>query len=661
MKRVTTMLLAASLCIAGSAACTLADDLPKYAEKPDTWRSNLVTIEGPMVSDKNLASWLKQADAMVVEKGGVLTVLAAFNQCFGGGFLTEMERAKLPRFGAVSASRYYQPAYYRPLDEFKTDPKGGGSFFTRAWIGSLESGRTNKWNDREVANEAHLKKFMQYELTQYTSSQDDRAGVERFGGAVRPLIVLFVGDPDPNNRDGKSVTELMDQLAKVYLMKPMPAVLILHGNGTPPTGLRKAFSWPEGDKKAHAATVANLKHALTDKDGWLARQVADLKKGERVQLLFWASDHGNAERSAWFSVSDGSKGMAGTDVRADKAPHSKAWEGGLGKHKFAWTPPNPMLRNDDVNALSFDNDLLPLFGTNLPGELFFSVDPASAGVEGSEVSTEQMARPGRPARRAATDLFAGNAGTNRQLVDGERSFALDEAKASTDDLNAFAFQPPDVLGKDGEPTVLVFWSRARSAVIEVYDPTQPAGKRVYDFLDLHAEFEYDKDDLLDIDALVVNLDIAARPDRLGEPDPDDPPAPLRFIPGKDRILFSTSPDSKQPFATGRPAMPCDVISFDGFMLDITRSCAELGLAAPDPTDPDDDTEPDNLNALEYFDLPIGERGGEDGLPFTPTVQGLPEFLRAHAAGESSADLNRDGRVDALDVVRYIEALRGGDR
>lgn len=272
MKRSTTTLLAAFLCLAGGTCAAWADDLPQYKEKPNTWRSNIVAIEGPMVRDADLAAWLKAAETRVADAGATLTVLAAYNQCFGGGFLTEMERAKLTRFGAVSASRYYQPAYYRPLNEFKEDPKGGGSFFTRAWIGALESGRTNKWNDREVANEAHLKKFMPAEATQYTSSEKDRAGIEGFGGAVRPLIILFVGDPDPSNRDGKSVTELMDQLAKVYLMKPKPAVLILYGDGTPPPDLRKAFSWPDADKKAHAARPPTSSTPWpTRTAGWPAR------------------------------------------------------------------------------------------------------------------------------------------------------------------------------------------------------------------------------------------------------------------------------------------------------------------------------------------------------------------------------------------------------
>ncbi|GIK18853.1 MAG: hypothetical protein DYG93_01810 [Leptolyngbya sp. PLA2] len=667
MKRKTTTVLAAVACLAGAAIGTAAGDLPNYSEKPDTWRSNLVTIEGPMVSDKDFAGWLKKADAMVADKGGALTVLAAFNQCFGGGFLAEMERARLPRFGAVSASRYYQPAYYRSLDEFKNDATGGGSYFTRAWIAALEKGRTNKWDDRQVAEEAHARKGIDTEHTQYNSSQKDRAGVESFGGVVHSIIVLFVGDPDPDGRDSKSVTELADQLARVYLMKKRPAVLVLYGDGTPPDNLRKEFSWEKADNKSHAATRANLEHALTNKDGWLARRVGEIKKGDRVQLLFWASDHGNAERSAWFSVAPGSKAMAGTDIRADKAPHSKAWEGGLGKHKLAWEPPNPMARNADVNAISFDNDTLPPLDSVLPGEFYFSVDEPSVGVKGSEVHTERVARGNRPARRAATDIFAGNSGSNRQVADGERSFALDEAKASTDDLNAFAFQPPDAIGKDGQPTTLVFWSRTGSSVIEVYDPAQPMGARVYDFVDLYEEFGWPKDDKgnptlkLDIDALIVNVDVAARPDRMGDPDPDNPPKPLAFMPGKDRILFSISRDSHAPFVMERDGMPCDVFSFDGFMLSIVRSCAELGLLAPDPGNPDDKTKPDNLNALEYFDLPIGERGGENGLGLTPTMHGLPDFLRDHATGDPSADLNRDGRTDALDVVRYLEALRGGGR
>ena len=94
-------------------------DLPAYAEKPETWHSGLSAEPedcngSDVIWDDELTFWFEQAQLRaraLIAGDWELSFRCTFTQCFGGGFLTEMDkRARLDDWGANSASKDAIPA-----------------------------------------------------------------------------------------------------------------------------------------------------------------------------------------------------------------------------------------------------------------------------------------------------------------------------------------------------------------------------------------------------------------------------------------------------------------------------------------------------------------------------------------------------------------------
>src|SRR3954471_7170202 len=99
--------------------------LPAYMAKPPAWTSKLVTNAGPFVTDVQLAQWVKGVQGLP-PAAPRFSFLAGFHQCYGGGFLTELQRQGVREVGANSASRFFEPASY--------DLPNQRSYFTFSWF-----------------------------------------------------------------------------------------------------------------------------------------------------------------------------------------------------------------------------------------------------------------------------------------------------------------------------------------------------------------------------------------------------------------------------------------------------------------------------------------------------------------------------------------------
>ncbi len=120
MKRRLSILMLGAV-VAAALAPPLGAVLPVYMAKPGAWTSKLATNAGPFVTDAQFAQWVKNVQGNPPR----FSFLGAFHQCYGGGFLTELANKGVVKYGANSASRYFEPAYY--------DGPNLRSYFTWAW------------------------------------------------------------------------------------------------------------------------------------------------------------------------------------------------------------------------------------------------------------------------------------------------------------------------------------------------------------------------------------------------------------------------------------------------------------------------------------------------------------------------------------------------
>lgn len=598
--------LAALAIAALSTGAFAADDvdLTFIETGADKWQFMLVDKDHAAVDARaDFATWVKQSQAALAaaRPARSFTSVHVHGQCFGGGFLHALKKEGVTKFGASSASRYWEPASY--------DLEHERSYFTFAWASTFDSmgaATKDKVVTQATANalrsgtdDIPFNPGAAHERPQYLTD----GGPFDVGGDVPRYAILWAGVTD--DKDENDMEQMRNQLID---------------NGWAEENIMVLF----GDETLHGgkeATKANLEWAWKT---WLVGKIkAQSPRQTEATVFFFAGDHGNASASITISVGLGSWGQFGTAISAAANPERSIWVAGNGEDQsLRWT--EPLAR--DIDAIAFGDDYAKtdVVGTYGPEVgVYFSVDTATEGVEGSDVARELEAE-----RVAAGDVFVGTAGSNRQMIDGERSLGLDET-LNDDDVDALILRDVTLVTdpKTNTMTVPIFYSTVGDPRILVYDPVL---NLIYVYFDF-ALVDADGDGVIDpapkeLDALAMCDDGA----RVAVPHPDDPTKTIE-------VLFFDSDHDEFLFSIGRgdvvmPWMgfePCEVLRFGtgGGAVKVTvfRSCESIGL----------EQETDDLDALDV--IPGGAVGFRD--PPSPSCP-----------GSNDPDVNGDGHVDGGDVA-----------
>lgn len=546
-----------------------------YVAKPAAWTSTLATWTGPSVTDVDFATWVKNAQL----NNGMLMVprfsfLAGFHQCFGGGFLTELDRQGVKKYGANSAGRYYETVSY--------DDTNKRSYFTYAWgwraINPLNS------TDRQITDDAFAliqdglpaipdNDNIAFENAQYLSDPANNPPPEKLAAAANKYAILWVGEPDA--KDLADLNQMYDVLRNSYGFARAD-ILILYGPGGPFAGQ----PWTPADKPA---TAADLQWAFTN---WLQGKLAGLMPNAAAQVVFWAGGHGGARWPFLMSVDRCSVGLPGSAVSMLRGamPESVVYEAGNGNNSGLWR-----ILAGDIRDFAFsETSVRDNFQTKAGGWVYFSVDRASVGAPGTDVNREIQL-----GRSAGSDVFVLAQNGNRRLFDGHNDSGLAEKQDNADDeLDALSLRnSANALDlATGLPSLPFFYLVAGSPNVWVYDPGPPGVVGV-------TYLYYDFSTVVDAAGAVVprprEVDALALWDdgvRVG--------GRLTFDPTKDTLLFSTG--RQEIAAPWSPQKACEIEKFGPNalgvpVLGVWRTCAQLGLVPGS----------DNVDALE---LGLGRNG-----------------------------------------------------
>src|SRR4051794_33346697 len=477
-----TVLAVAGLLMA--LAFPLAAALPAYLAKPVTWTSKLVTDNGPFVTDVQFAQWVQNAQGNPAR----FSFLGAFHQCYGGGFLTEIQ-PRVAKFGTHSASRYFEAAYY--------DPNNPRSYFTWAWVWrALNPARGA--TDLQITTDAYGylqdgdgvgtppvpdNHMLQWENAQYLSA-NVAPPPEAVHAAQHNYAILFVGRPD--NRDLNDTNRIWDMLSAYGYART--DVYILYGSLVGAVG--GTTGWNTSDGKA---TSANLQAAFAT---WLKNKLDAQDRdhpNETAQVFFWAGDHGASDFPILISVDNPSVGVAGSAVNkrfvGAMPVGNVVYEAGGGTNRGIWE----ILGGGDVDAIAFSEQSVPQWFDleaepdpdpyyPTPGDaggwVYFSVDLPSAGAMGGDVNREIAA-----GRSAAADVYAMTQNSNRLAFDRTDSLGLLKMPAGNDEVDGLSLRNiQTVLHPITKlPNRPFFFSFHNSSQIWVYDPARGAVNLYYDF------------------------------------------------------------------------------------------------------------------------------------------------------------------------------------
>ncbi|HMN96249.1 MAG TPA: hypothetical protein PKC43_08050 [Phycisphaerales bacterium] len=633
-------LLAGALgCAIASASFAKAVDLTFLDAGIEPWQFMLIDKDFKGIDSKrDFASWV--AAAQTALSGGMppkgFESIHVFGQCFSGGFLDALRSENVVGFSASSASRYWEPAYY--------DLPNGRSHFGWAWGRAFDAAGPLD-TDRDITQTAADAMVI--------GDRDLAIPMNPFAGLMRQQ---HLADGPPLVPGGPDLPRYAILFAGVVDEKDRSDIQLMHGqlvfHGWSEDDIMVLF----GDEEylgGKPATRANLEWAWTT---WLVDRIA-AQNGDFAQVFFFAGDHGNATAPITISVAPGTLGAFGSPIDLDPSPEVSLWIAGNETHQRAWSAPGA----PDIDAIAFGNDYTaPL--NELPPQLlvYFSVDPASDGLPESEVFIERAND-----RSASADVFAATDGSNRQMVDGERSLALDELlMPQLDDIDALVLRSLAGLADPVNNTLAVpiFYSMKGSSDIWVYDPVIGRTYRYFEF----PVVDWDGDGADDpapteLDALAMADDGA----RQLVPDPSDPDRCIRvlyFDPLTDEFLFSVGRNQPAFWATFDP---CDVIRMSrmGAVLgpSVYRSCESIGLSGAT----------DNLNALDVIPLDVvgfrpppsgsGSAFGDPDIDGDGFVNGadvaivLANWGPCKSACECVADLDGNGIVDGADLALVLAA------
>jgi len=568
--------LAAALAPAGHAV------LPAYMAKPPAWTSKLVTNAGPFVTDVQFAQWVKGVQGLP-PAAPRFSFLAGFHQCYGGGFLTELQRQGVRKFGANSASRFFEPASY--------DVPNNRSFFTFSWffraitpVGSNDLPITDdayNWTVPPGVPPVPPNRWAAWENAQYLSDPGFAAPPERIGAATNKYAILWAGRPD--NKDVNDVNQVYKVLTATYGFA-RANIRILWGGFGAGMAVPGAGLWATSDGQA---TAANLQNAFA---GWLNGNL----KGQDNQVFFWAGDHGSADFPILISVDNLSKGLAGSDVNnrvlAALPPGPVIYEASGGTNRWLWEVVGGA---PDVDEIAFsEQSVRTQFDTTDGGWIYFSVDRTSPGAPGSDVNADFAVFGG-----ASSSVYSATVNSNR-LAFADQDLGLRPGAA--DNLNALSLRNSltvlDPMTK--LPNRPFFFSFQGSSQVNVYDPMLGFWYLYYDFL---WDFPVAP---VELDGLVLYDDGVRDGNGL-----------LYFDPfGQDKLLFSVG--RQENAFPWNVFAACDILKLGpnpggGAILARWRSCQQIGLVAGQ----------DNLDAL---DLGIGANGEPyDSYPSSYTPPSYP--------------------------------------
>jgi hypothetical protein len=546
--------------------------LPAYIAKPLPWTSKLVTNAGPFVTDVQFAQWVKGVQGLP-PAAPRFSFLAGFHQCYGGGFLTELQRQGVRKFGANSASRFFEPASY--------DVPNQRSYFTYSWFTRAITPVGS--NDQLITDDAYnwtvvppaappipANPWAAWENAQYLSDPGFAAPPEKIGAAQNKYAILWAGRPD--GKDVKDANQVYQVLTANYGFA-RNNILVLWGNVAAGAAVPGAGGfWNTSDGPALAA---NLQNAFAV---WLNGKLNAQPMGQTAQVVFWAGDHGSADFPILISVDNGSLGLAASAVNnrvlGGRPPGPVIYEAGGGTNRWLWEvlggPP-------DVDEIAFsEQSVQNLFDTKDGGWIYFSVDRNSPGAGGSDVNRDFVANGG-----ASSSVYSATPNSNR-LAFADQDLGLRGGNA--DNLNALSLRnSQSVLNPMNKmPNRPLFFSFLGSSQVNVYDPVFNGWYLYYDFT-------------WDFPVAPWELDGLA----LWDDGVRDPMTNLLYFDpfGQDRLLFSVG-RQENAFPWNAFAA-CDILKLGpmpgGAVLARWRSCQQIGLVPG----------PDNLDAL---DLGIGANG-----------------------------------------------------
>jgi hypothetical protein len=570
-QRLLIVILAAAVLLAAFAPAWAV--LPAYIQKPPVWTSKLATTAGPFVTDVQFAQWVRAVQGAAPAPPRV-SFLAGFHQCYGGGFLTELQRQGVQKFGANSASRFFEPSSY--------DLPNNRSYFTYSWfyrainpVGSTDAMITDDGYayTRDGINPPALppvpdNPWANWENAQYLSAPAAGPPPEAIGAAANKFAILWVGRPDPNNKDLADLNQVYRVLNGTYGFARNNIYILYGAFGPPAAAVPGSVGWATSDAQA---TAANLQAAFAT---WLNGKLA----AQPAQVVFWAGDHGSADFPILISVDNMSTGVAGSGVNnrvvAALPPGPVVYEANGGTNHGIW---EVIGGGNDVDEIAFsEQSVFNQFATTDGGWIYFSVDRTSKGAPNSGIATDILATGGP----VSASIYTATPNSNRLAFDAKDLGLL---PAGVDELNALSLRNSAsvVDPKTGLPNRPFFFSFRGSSQVNVYDPAVGGWYVYYDFgWDFAAA-------PLELDGLAL-WDDGAR----------DGAGLLYFDPFQDRLLFSVG--RQENVFPWNAFAACDILKLGpdgmgGALLTQWRFCQQLGLVPGQ----------DNLDAL---DLGIGTNG-----------------------------------------------------
>jgi hypothetical protein len=530
-----------------------AHALPPFFEKPIAYRSTLVANDGTAVSDVDFAKLVAQTQLNIRNTVQMVngmpvnhddfTFLGSFTQCYGGGFITELGRQGVTRYGGNSASTYFETAsyhnaanrsYYPYAWSTMADPLGGAKR-TDEWI---------TWMAYDALDPAKpalrgipKNRKAPFERAQYRS---DRIGVpQALAAAQHNFAVIWVGDPLMPH-DYNDIDKLYKLLTVTYGYKAAD-IQILWANGK--------------------AIWVDLQAAFKKIENWIKAKPAR----DTSQVFFFSGDHGNADFPVTLTVEPAAIGMPGTDLANGYAGSGRhIFLGGAGLNQYLLTE---QTANRPLKALSFGDDFqnwATVFGAQYASPtaiVYFSVDNASFGLPNTDLNAARV-----KGELQGPNVYSVAENGNRQTFHGRRNFGLVTGAAS-DEMNDFVVR--DMTGMlhpvTGLATRPVFFTNDQDSRIWVHDPARAGGlPKTYVYYDFAADYPNNPPRLVDALAMVVNL---RRRDAAGK---------LVFNKQQDYMLFSVARNEVN--APWNAYKPCDVIRFGGGGNDMMwASCNFLGL------------------------------------------------------------------------------------
>jgi len=553
----------------GGLLATLAAALPQQLPKTAGWRSLLITNDEKGLTDTD---FVKMVAAF---KGGLggrqFDFLASFTQCFGGGFTDELGIQAFTRYGANSATAYFETASYDP------GPAAGnvGSYYPFAWKSMADvappptdqvvTSKASDAIDITMGAVAGIKKnpHSPTERPQYRTDAAAGGPPEALHAANLNYAILWVGQPDSRNRDYKDLDDLYTVLTKRYKYNAGD-IYILWGDGTNPA---LGNLWKPWDK----ALTAKLQAAFDDIKG----KVKNVNVNQTLQVFFWAADHGNADAPITMTVSNNSQGLPGTGVAAQQAAGwagATIYLGGAGTN-FALLV-EQTAGSTELKALSFGDDfqnpatLFQTYNASQSAVVYFSVDNQSVGLPGTDVAAQ------RPKHLPGADVYAMSDSGNRQVFDGTRNLGLSKANPPNDELNDFVLRDITRMldPRTGLPTRPIFFANELNSKIWVYDPAMPAGQTTYVYYDFPLADFANPPNL--VDGLAMVADLTRRRPGTNR---------LYFDPTQDYMLFSIGRNENK--APWNGYLPCQILAFGPPIgLRVWAGCSDLGLQNTDNVD-----------------------------------------------------------------------------